>query len=285
MKSKKSTVDTIAENLAAEREKHAGFLLEIERLADARPGLIRVGDQAAIDKNDDERQTAQRSADRSAERIAILEQDFAAASVDAAQREREKREHDADLAGTNAANALNSFFRDVKPRVRAIMRTIAEADRLIAEANKRRPADAEPLLTTEARVRIRRAMPIKVLSERTVDRWVYDETGHRLSDELADRVVSQDGVSGRLPPTGKMSTNYSHVTKRKFTERVFLPASRALAPPSLIKDLHIPALRAGDAPIWAPPPDSNVTGWLDLLEEADARGDEREPVTELVPIE
>ncbi|HWK33951.1 MAG TPA: hypothetical protein VNR51_09765 [Hyphomicrobium sp.] len=284
--SRKGNAESLEARLAQATLERDTFRAELAKLQEARLKLVRAGSSAELDANDAAQQIAQRGAERAAEFIAVLDADLQKARADAALARQAEAEERANAAAQDAADGLAALWNEFVPRLRHVLRAAARADALVEEANRGR-SRGEPVAGVEARARTRPALPLRVLSERVVERWVFDETGAMLDEQTAGRVKKTGASTGRLEHRGRSSQPPAHVTLRKYVERVYLPAKSSTAPHRpLPQEIRIPGLRAGDTPGWCEPPDRDVAAWVDHLEDADARGgDDREPVTELTPVE
>lgn len=279
MKSKKPPAEALTESLTAERERRAVFLADIDRLVAARPDLLRAGDQVAIDANDEAQRAARQAADRADERIAVLAADLQNAEAQARVAQQQLLDNEASQAAQDAANELHRLWRQFVPRVRAAMRSVALADQLVKAANRGRTS-GEPVTGVEARARLRPARPVKVLSEKKVFLWTFAETGAVIT--AAETIAKIEDLGRNRGRIERGTSGHSDVVRKEFLERIFVPATREDMPRPLAQTLVIPGLRAGDAPGWCAPPDSDVAAWADALENRDAIADDRQPVTELV---
>ncbi len=204
-------------------------------------------------------------------------------SAEAAQK---KLEADADRAAERVSDQIKQFFTTFGPQVYVLLRAIAEAEILVERANRSRKEGADPLRGPEERVRYSVGQPAEIISERTVERWVYKRTGAIIGPDAVPNIVSSDGKTGSLRYQATMLVHGgdTHVEKRAFREIVRRPSIRATLPDPLAMTLTMPAL-TGDHPLWAPPryyAPSTVLEKLDALEAR--RMLQPEPEVELVPL-
>ena len=220
-----------------------------EALTAARKNVLLSGDDAAAEKHDAEIARQARAKDRASLLIEDLKAQLAEA--DGAERRaeiaRSRAEVEAGIAG--AERALKEEYQIAAERLLAIVAQISKSN-TAADNHERRYPDEPKFLRAETRVRAVAPQPKRVLSEETVELWVFTEgrlNGQIVGEQLLDKIrggklYPGSGTSGANPP--------SLVEKRLFLKRTFLPATRGALPPALAYSLKLPGLVAGDRPIW-----------------------------------
>jgi hypothetical protein len=260
----------------------------IDELTGERTAAIRRGaTDEEIDGLEDQIKAAKRSIERASEKTEVIQADLNKERERVRDEEQHAFEKKADEAARKAAELMATTFEQISSQIRLMLRTQAEADLLIAKANKNR-SGREPLLDVEARARTRDNVASETVSEVEVRLWCYRTTGHILSPESAARINSRDDITGVLPSEDigvVLGGGGKAVEKRKFLKRAVKPAVQYPAPDALVESLSIPGLRSGDAPIWEPINFSTPDAVLAALNQLEAAS-EQDRITkfEFVPL-
>lgn len=167
-----------------------------------------------------------------------------AARVEAAERGRREAYDRAAAVQRAASDAILHEYTPARDTLLRLQRLAAEADELVAIANRDLPVGAEPLSReTEGPIRDRPGQNREIVSSTIVELWV-GEGGGPVADQRA--VVSRDGRSGHITIQTGYGSHAVPVHRQTFEKRRVRP----WAPPIFgerLGDLHIPPLRP-DAP-------------------------------------
>ncbi|MCW5693085.1 MAG: hypothetical protein KIT48_12040 [Pseudolabrys sp.] len=282
MKKKANAITEIEERIAAAEREGAAARESLPELEAARTAAIRNATDAEVDEIEEKLRLARRTVERADARLEVAKADLGVERERVRVFEQETLEERAEAAAAKAAERLTVVFGEIAQGVRGALRAQAEADRLIEAANRGR---TEPLLSVEARCRAKAAVPRRLLSEETIREWVYSGTMNRIGSDRSGEVRSSDGQRGVLPGTGMNPVGKS-VENRKFMKRTFAPAVRHFVPGELAATLSIPALIAGDRPIWSPLNFVSPEAVLAALDKLEASDVEKPPVeVEYAPLE
>ncbi|CDX39196.1 hypothetical protein MPLA_290070 [Mesorhizobium sp. ORS 3359] len=174
----------------------------------------------------------------------------------AAATESELRaRYDAAKAKADAAGQkLQREYPELAKRLVSLIRTLAEADVAVEEANRQLPADAPPLLPAEIVVRRRPGTNEKIISEKEVSLWCHANSWDLFAENRqaeADAREKEHAANWNgLPPDGIIHVNGGHrVQKRRFLRRTYIPSSGAI-PHSPLASIELPGLVGGDPPFW-----------------------------------
>jgi hypothetical protein len=181
-----------------------------------------------------------------------LERDVSAEAAREAEAVQKKIEGEAGKAAEAAAALATKHLSEIARLGRELLSAIAKADEKIRIAQLTRSPDLPPLQRTEDRFRSTPKLERKIISERTVERWVYASNGTILSKEIADKVIARDRQTGKVYYNGGGATSVSEVEKRNFRRIVFHPEVPGQAATPLAQALAVPGLTAIDPPIWEP---------------------------------
>lgn len=288
MKKPKNPITDLKDQISANEATLAEIALRADALSDERITLIRNGaTDGALDAKDAEIVDFEKQARRARERLHALQEQLAQAEADAAVAAQADLVERANATAIAAANEARNFWRDAVPKIRSVIRRIAEADAMVKAANKGLPpGDALP--SVERRMRCRPAIQAHRLSEKTVKRWAF-ESSDRLVPE--DRVQTIEILS---PGIGKLEGSGwglpKRVELREFVERRSVPARLGtgyIKP--LAASLCFPGLRDGEPAGWIPLDSSAspaaILRALDELEAAPASDDDRKEIVEIIPLD
>ncbi|CDX22111.1 hypothetical protein MPL3356_390151 [Mesorhizobium plurifarium] len=173
----------------------------------------------------------------------------------AAATESELRaRYDAAKAQADAAGKmLRKEYPELAKRLVSLIRTLAEADVAVEEANRQLPADAPPLLPAEILVRRRPGTNEKIISEKEVSLWVHAGTVTPFAEdrqaEADQREKDYAANWNGLPPDGVIQVGSSRVVKRRFIRKTYVPRGNAMLHTPLAS-IELPGLVGGDPPFW-----------------------------------
>ena len=190
----------------------------------------------------------------------------------AAKAAQKKLEAEADQVAERAGDQIKQFFATFGPKVHELLRAIAEAEILVERANRSRRDGAAPLPGPEERVRRLAGRPIEIVSEKTVEHWVYTKTGTIIDPDRVPNIVTSDGATGVLNSRATMLAygGDNRVERRAFREIVKRVAIKATLPDPLAMTLTLPALTS-DQPLWEPPRYYTPSTVLEKLDDLEAR--------------
>ena len=222
-----------------------------------RLSLLADDDKAAVAKRA-EVERCEVMVDRAHAAIGLAEHKHDELAARAAEATRRRAYAEAETKIRAAAKALEEYPTHAIA-IRAILKSVAEANRAMATANADLPEGAAPLAAAEVRVRGVSGVPERELSRtRLPDAWFY--TGERA---MWGQVLPQfvPGIRKTGPGTGVMEMRDPE-TKRVVefpvearpggTRVTFMPEKPGIQPEALHTQIALPGLHAGDPDIWQP---------------------------------
>jgi len=167
-------------------------------------------------------------------------------------------------------------YEELAKRIVGILKEVAVADAMVAQANATLPAGKPPIsfVEHEARGWAREEDRVRVLSEESV--WQYDDGG-RVADEHLDLIKSADGRNGVLERNIGLRGGVRTFNCRKVGLRTkkIVPGRAEIRPEYLAASVTLPGLIIGAPDIWAPTgpvsfDDPNGAKVLDAIAAAEA---------------
>lgn len=251
----------VTANLATE----PGYAAEIEtKLAAARTALtaaetasatsqtryddaLASGDKAAVVAARAAREDAAVDVDIARARVSGLERDLDDAKAARDEGVRLAAYSEALAARDGAAQRLRQDYERAAGVLASIATDIAKAESLASRVNRDLPEGCDPIESAEALVRWLPGAPRKILQEADVHKWAFEASGLPIGDNPGYPLHTTDGVTGIL----RGPHNSVPVVKKRFRETRFIPETRVRFIEPLAETLRLPALLAGDPPIWS----------------------------------
>jgi hypothetical protein len=206
------------------------------------------GDRAVVIKARTARDNATIDLDMAEARVARIEREFAEAR-DIEEEERRVASYQRALAARDAAaKRLVGEYEQAARVLVSIVDDLATAEDLVRRANADLPENCEPLEFAEEMVRSIPAAPRKIVSQEEVEKWTFETNGIVVSDTPDYPLHTKDGRTGVL----RGPSNSIPVVKKRFLKTVFVPARRGERAEPLSETVRLPALHAGDLPLFPP---------------------------------
>jgi hypothetical protein len=218
--------------------------------------------------------------DRLSSLVAALTSSVETELRNAAAAAQASMEATAEDEAAAAAEIVKAGLTQIDEVINRMMEAVAKSDLAVAAAQRGRDPTLPRLIGAEARARGGAGLPLKVISEKMVDRWMIEGSDRPIDDlRAAQIVVAHDGRRGFIDAESRRV----QVEKRQFREVRYLPAVPAAFVEPLVETLSVPAMCAGGIPIWTPmkfagPHD--VLQQLKLKADIAERPDRRQPITE-----
>lgn len=250
--------------------------------------LSATATNADIAKIDERIRSAEIEAERGIEAKKELTKRIEVAEAREADAALTARRSEADRLNTVAIAALQTNLPAAYGAVRAVLRTVLEAQAAVAAVNGDLPPD-QRLPDIEEWRQAAGSMAELELNREKVDLWCYSTSGEPLDERSAAQV--RDGGSGSGILSSGSLVPATQVVRRKFIRTTRLPAVQVSTEGTLAQTLVLPAIRASETPGWTPPRYSvdpaELLAELDRLEREFGAGlpDERRPVVQLEPVE
>lgn len=211
------------------------------------------GDRAVVIKARAARDNATIDLDMAEARVARLEREFAEAQDIEEEERRDASYQRALTARDAAAKRLAGEYEQAARVLVSIVDDLAMADALVRRANADLPENRMAIEPAEAIVRSISAAPRKIVSQKEVSKWAFEASGQPIGDKPTYPLSSSNGETGVL----RGPSNSIPVVKRRFLETVFEPERRGVRAEPLSETLRLPALHAGDVPLFPPVEDRN----------------------------
>ncbi len=172
-----------------------------------------------------------------------------AADAEAARLDRYRT---AAKAGEAARVRLFKEYEGAARTIAGIVTEIAAADAAISSANRDLPNGVAPIPSIDA-ARDLGPHGREEIHRRTVDAWVFAETGHKIAGR-DDQVTSADGRHGVIYSSDVARNHPIRVVRKRFHEIEFHPADTPIMPSlPFVDEVRLPGLR-GAEPSFVPVP-------------------------------
>lgn len=276
----------IGARLAKAREDAVSAVAGVDTAQTAYAAGLLTGTPTALRKLAEARADAAIRADQASAVVSKLEADLDLATE--AEAEASRREQYA--AACALAEAARKQLFDTYPRaaeqIRAVLRTIGEADIAVAAANENLPQGANPIADSNC-ARSLPNLPEEMISEEIVELWALDSFSSPLPEHRQKKVqaYSADPKTGFLPYVGSTSGGKDPCTLRTFrrTERLPAVVGRHVRP--LADEVQLPGLAFGEGAYWKPSSSpGEVLRQLSEPRRPAAVEGPREPVIEYLPV-
>ncbi|RWE11565.1 MAG: hypothetical protein EOS61_15660 [Mesorhizobium sp.] len=226
---------------------------EAEKLEEERRRALLDGTDKDVELVERKIEVANREVERAYAAQAELTKRIELAKAAATESELRARYDGAKAKSDAAGKMLQKEYPELAKRLVSLIRTLAEADVAVEEANRQLPADAPPLLPAEIVVRRRPGTNEKIISEKEVSLWVHAGS---LTPFAEDRQAEADQREkdyaanwNGLPPDGVIQVGNSRVVKRRFIRKTYIPRGNAMLHTPLAS-VELPGLVGGDPPFW-----------------------------------
>ncbi|RUW62128.1 hypothetical protein [Mesorhizobium sp. M7A.F.Ca.US.008.03.1.1] len=158
-----------------------------------------------------------------------------------------------------AAKALTKEYPEIARKFAALIKTVAEAQTAIEQANQSLPDGVPPLLDPEFAVRGKPGEPERTLKSEEVALWCYANASgiQVLPQEKQLELDARSKGSDLGTVSSGSGGGYTSVIRRRLVKRSYLPASQTERPDSIFT-IAMPGLRVGDVPFWQAVPYSDL---------------------------
>jgi hypothetical protein len=278
-KPKPFTVDELEAQLGTLRADVDKTSVSLEALKGRRRELLLSADDAQVVVHDDAHRAAERQIERLKARADALEEVLTERRIEEAEAAKAAERAEVEATVARSRQALANYEDHAKAIVE-IIRAVAESDAAIDQFQRAHPDD-DPIAGAE-QMRSRPAEAEKVLSRKTVQRWVFASNEQIVPEERLDNLRKEDARSGHVY-TG---AGYAQpVVLRDFEDLTIIPASGAMRTDKLASEIQLPAFHAGDCAIWQPLSSPYASQVLQAIERrAPSRAVARQPEVVLRPI-
>jgi hypothetical protein len=236
--------------LASAESERAKAAAAHEAMTSERKNILMNADDAAAERHDAEIARHARARDRAELQVENLKGRLVEALAAEKKIKIAEIRAEAEKLAVTAVNALQGY-EAIALKLRGIVDACIDAD-VAAAAFERRYPDEPGILWAETRARAVLGQEKQIISESSVELWVFTEGGRNgeiVSRGIAERIYPKPSNpnEGLLhSPSGNPAV---HVEKRWFCRRTFLPATRGSIPTPLAYTVKLPALAAGDPAI------------------------------------
>ncbi|MCF3935270.1 hypothetical protein L1787_17865 [Acuticoccus sp. M5D2P5] len=228
---------------------------------------------------------AEAGVDRANALIAALNAKFRDECEAEAEAERAEA-YDAAVAATAKARAALKKYPAAARAITAILQEVAEAEQIVARANRDLPAGRDPLIAAELSVRGLPADRRETIEVTRTIKWYFSDTGRRVAEDQVSKIdrdekghflLSDERVDGSAP---FLNGRVRRPVYREVIEKTrFNEARPAYEPDRLCTAVRLPGLMPGEPHYWRPAGTSEVLGALAEREKAAASAprDPRQP--------
>ncbi|TSE07586.1 hypothetical protein C1D09_018820 [Mesorhizobium intechi] len=180
-----------------------------------------------------------------------LERRIEAATAAETQQERTVQYASAKAQADAAAKLLTTRYPAIARDFIGLLKTLAEAQLAVDDANQRLPDGAAPLMDPETAVRALLGQPEKTLEEVKVSVWCFANS----PDIRVLPPEKQDELNTRFPNSDRGSIHSgsavgsTEVVKRRVIRRTYVPRTNNTWPARLAA-IDLPGLKVGDPYVW-----------------------------------
>ncbi|MHC2108368.1 hypothetical protein [Methylobacterium sp. CM6246] len=245
---KETDLDTLAAALAEGREQIEVATRDREAAEGAYRDRILDATPAELEKLQAAKARATVDLDRSEALVAALTSRIAYVRDDQQQAGRRARYQNAQALAQAAQQALAQDYPDIARRVHSLLRTVAEAEAAVIEANAELPDGAAPIRSPERAVRDAARLPLD-MSTAEVDLWSTVGNIEPLpeADQSRVRAIRGNSDHGTIDRDGR-DIPCVRVTYRR---DVVLYDDAGQSLPPLAAGISLPALYAGTTAFWS----------------------------------
>lgn len=246
---KETNLDTLTSALAEGREQIEAATRDREAAEGAYRDRILDATPAELEKLQAAKARATVDLDRAEALVAALTSRIAYVRDDQEQAGRRARYQNAQALAQAAQQALAQDYPDIARRVHALLRTVAEAEAAVLEANAELPDGAAAIRSPERAVRDAARLPLD-MSTAEVELWRTVGNIEPLPEADQSRVRANRGSLDH----GTLDRNGRDIPCVRVTYRrdVVLYDDAGQSLPPLATGIRLPALYAGTAAFWSP---------------------------------
>ncbi|MER9840150.1 hypothetical protein NKJ59_02670 [Mesorhizobium australicum] len=247
-----------------------GLEADAEKLEGDRRLALLDGTDKDVELVERKIEVANREVERAYAAKAELERRINQARNSEAEQTKVARYEAAKSQADAVAKALTKEYPEIARKFVTLIKTLAEAQTAIEQANQSLPDGVPPLLDPEFAVRGKPGEPERTLKSEEVALWCYaNASGIQAlpQDQQLELNARFQGSDRGTVSSGSGGGYNSLVVRRRLVKRTYLPASQTERPDSIFT-IAMPGLKVGDVPFWQALPHSDlrsVRGNLDKI--------------------
>lgn len=206
-------------------------LAEADGLQAGRQSVLVSGTDDDLVKHDADFTAAQRKRERTSAMICDVQGRLVQARANKADADRAAAEAEAN----EAAAAVCKGYAEIKKIIGGLQGRVSEAGIKLWAVNHDR-GDEDEIASVADRVFASRSQPRKVLTDKIVELWVYEKTGHFIPDQ--NNVTTHAGGRGLFYSESAMGRSPHKVLLKKFHRREFLAERQYFTPTDMLDALR-----------------------------------------------